>query len=321
LPHRRLASLPPHTVLSLATGSPQLVIRHSTTIRESFTDAGTTAVKKLKLSFHAPPGWRVHRIGPRSARVARLAPGQRFTVTYRVTAPASGPPITLRVLSGAASYDPPAGASAASAKLGETVSVPVSAPLATANATGTPAWFGSADGSLAISSRGTGVFPPYEGAPPTDSYAAIYQRGAAAPSSAAQVTVTYDQAGGTAGAAGLIERSAISAPGRSSAGVVLYLSSNGAIEMAWNTSGGTDVDTWYKVPNLFVRPPVTLRLVRSANTYTGYYSTDGGVSWNVVDTVTVAPSAASGVQDVGIFHASGLPTWTTVATFKDLLIG
>jgi alpha-galactosidase len=224
------------------------------------------------------------------------------------------------VLSGAAAYDPPDGPAAAAATLGETVSVPVGAPFATANVTGTRARFGAANGSLAISARGTGVFPSYEGAPPTDSYAAIYERGAAGLASSAQVTVTYDQAGGTAGAAGLIERGAIGAGSPSSAGVVLYLSSNGAIEMAWNAAGGRDVDTWYKVPNVFVRAPVTLRLVRSGSTYTGYYSTDGGVVWNSVDTVTVAPGASAGAQDVGIFHASGLPTWTTVATFKDLLI-
>jgi hypothetical protein len=61
--------------------------------------------------------------------------------------------------------------------------------------------------------------------------------------------------------------------------------------------------------------PVTLRLVRSGSTYTGYYSTDGGATWAAVDTVTVATGASAGNQDVGMFHASGLPTWTTTATF------
>jgi alpha-galactosidase len=318
LPRRRLAALPPHTVLSLSTGAPQLVVRHSTIIRESFTDAGTTPVKHLKLSFHAPAGWRVRPLD--HPHLARVAPGQRVMLDYRVTAPSSGPPITLRVLSAKASYDPPDGPASASARLGETVSVPVSAPFATANVTSTRAWFGAADGSVSISARGTGVFPSYEGLPPTDSYAAIYERGAAGTSSSAQVTVTYDQAGGHAGGAGLIERGAIDARAGSSAAVVLYLSSDGSIEMAWNARGGRDVDTWYKVQNLFVRAPVTLRLVRSGSTYTGYYSTDAGVTWNAVDSVTVAPSASAGAQDVGVFHASGLPTWTTVATFKDLLI-
>ena len=71
---------------------------------------------------------------------------------------------------------------------------------------------------------------------------------------------------------------------------------------------------------MIVHVPVALRLVRSGSTYTGYYSTDRGVTWSPVDTVTVAAAASAGNQDVGIFHASGLSTWTTTATFKDLLV-
>jgi len=86
--------------------------------------------------------------------------------------------------------------------------------------------------------------------------------------------------------------------------------------MAWNASGGTNVDQQYAVPSLTVQGPVGLALVRRGTTYTGYYSTDGGQTWNTVDTVTVAASASLGGQDVGVFHASGLSTWTTIATFS-----
>src|SRR5206468_3678799 len=120
----------------------------------------------LRLSFHAPRGWHVRRLGkPSPARLALLAPGGRFTVAFRVRAPTSGPPITLSVLSGAASYGPPGGARSLGATLGEQVSVPVASPFATANVTGKPAWFGASHGVLAIGARGTGVFPSYEGAP------------------------------------------------------------------------------------------------------------------------------------------------------------
>jgi hypothetical protein len=85
--------------------------------------------------------------------------------------------------------------------------------------------------------------------------------------------------------------------------------------MAWNASGGQDVDSRFVVQNVQVHTPVVLRLARSGSTYTGYYSTDGGVTFAPVDTVTVAASASAGNQDVGVFHASGLTTWTTTATF------
>jgi hypothetical protein len=112
----------------------------------------------------------------------------------------------------------------------------------------------------------------------------------------------------------------MTAPGGSPAGVVLFVSSTYTIEMAWNASGGQDVDSHYQVPGFLDRASVSLRLVRSGNTYTGYYSANRGATWSPVDTVTVAPAAASSQQDVGVFHASGLSTWSTTATFRDLSV-
>jgi hypothetical protein len=118
----------------------------------------------------------------------------------------------------------------------------------------------------------------------------------------------------------LIERDAMTAPAGSPAAVALFVNGSGAIVMSWNASGGQDVDSRYGVPSLIVHVPVTLRLVRSGSTYTGYYSTDRGVTFAPVDTVTVAANASTGNQDVGVFHASGLTTWTTTATFTDLQV-
>jgi len=315
---RALSGLAPHTVLSLAAAEPELNAGTTTTVQESFTDQGTVAVKRLRLSFFAPRGWLVKRLGRNHLK--RLAAGHRFTVSYNVTSPATSPPLGIASLSGAASYDPVDGLSDSSATLDEATSVPVPAPFATANVTGRDASFGASNGSLAISAGGTGVFPSYEIQPATDSFAAIYAPGGAGPSSSAQVTVTWDPAGGIAGSAGLIARNQMTAPSGSGTAVVLYLSSNSTIEMAWNAQGGPDVDTWFQVPKVYVGYPVTLRLVRTGNTYTGYYSTSHGTSWTLVRTVTVAPSVSAATQDVGAFHASGLDTWVTTATFQDLLV-
>jgi alpha-galactosidase len=315
---RQLDRLPPHTVLSLTPARAQVAAGATTTVRESFADQGAFALKRIKLSFSAPSGWRVTRVG--RTRLKRLGARRQFSVLYIVTAPATGPPISLAALSGQATYDPVVGLGVSSATVAEQVSVPVGAPFATANVTGQAAWFGASDVNLAISCAGTGVFPAYEQQAPTDSYAAIYEPAAATPSSYAQVMVTSDPAGGTAGAAGLIERDAMGAPAGSGPAVVLYVSSDNTIEMAWNAAGGGYVDSWYELPGMFAPPPVMLRLVRSGSTYTGYYSTDRGVTWKTVASVAVAPAAAGGPQDVGIFHASGLDTWNTTATFDDLLV-
>ncbi len=315
---RRLSKLPPHTVLSLDAAATQLGVGSSTTVSESFTNNGVSDVKKLRMSLSAWPGWQLKALGP--ARAPLVAPGQRFTVAYRVTAPPSGPPLAVSIFTGAANYDPPDGRRSSTATLGELVSSPVLPPLSTADVTTHPASFGASGRDLAISARGLGVFNPPFGAPRTDSYAAIYKHAAAGRSSTAQVTVTADPAGGPSGGAGLIERDDMTAGKHSRAAVVLYVNGQATMVMAWNAAGGADVDQHLAVPSVTVRAPVGLRLVRRGRTYSGYYSTDRGKTWNPVGTVTVAASASRGRQDVGVFHASGLSTWVTTATFRDLRV-
>jgi alpha-galactosidase len=315
----RPTALPPHVVLSLAPAAPQLELGETTVVRETFENDGVSTLKRLKLTFRLSPGWRLKRLGP--ARAKRVAPGRRFTVAFRITAPRSGAPVALGRVSGGASYDPPAHAALlhTSAILGERVFASVPAPFQVANTTSYPATFGARDGGFAISARGAGVLQPIAAAP-TDSYAAIYEPQRAGPSSIAQVTVNWDPAGGKAGGAGLIERAAMTAPAGSPPAVALFINGSGNIVMSWNAQGGRYVDSRYSVQNVIVYVPVTLRLVRDGSTYTGYYSTNHGATWLPVDTVTVASAASSGNQDVGVFHASGESTWTTTATFTDLLL-
>jgi alpha-galactosidase len=306
---RRLA---PHTVLAMTPQLPELLAGHSTIVRETFVDEGINPVKRVILYFRAGPAWRIKRLG--KARAAHLASGQRLTVAFRVTAPSGGPPFILAAISGGARYDPVDGRQHVSAILGEHVFAAVPSPFKTANTTNYPATFGASHAAFAISARGGGVLQPTNAAP-TDSYGAIYEPQRASASSTAQVTVTSDPAGGVAGGAGLIERDVMTAPAGSPAAVTLSVNGPGTIVMAWNASGGQDVDSRFVVQNVQVHTPVVLRLARSGSTYTGYYSTDGGVTFAPVDTVTVAASASAGNQDVGVFHASGLTTWTTTATF------
>jgi alpha-galactosidase len=314
---RRPRGLQPHTVLSITPATAQLNAGGATIVRETFENDGVSAIKGLKLTFRLPQLWQLKRLG--TARAKRVPAGHRFTVAFRITAPPIGLPVNLGSMAGGATYDPPAQAwRAMSATVDERVFVPVKAPFKTANTTNYPASFGESFGEVAIRARGGGVFAPVNG-PQTDSFAAFYEPGRAGPSSTAQVTVTFDQAGALGGA-GLIERNAMNAPAGSPAGVVLFVSNSDTVEMAWNASGGQDVDSRYQVPGFIDRAPVSLRLVRSANTYTGYYSPDRGVTWLPVTTVTVAGAAAAAYQDVGVFHASGLSTWTTTATFRDLTV-
>ena len=311
--------LAPQTVLSLSAASSGLGVGRSTTLYESFTNDGVSGVKRLRLALAGAAGWQVRALG--RASVPTLAPGGRFTVAYRVTAPSSAPPLAVSLFTGAASYDPPDGRRSTTAQLGETISTPVGAPFQTLDATTHPAEFGASGSQLAISSSGVGVFNPPLGAAPTDSFAAIYERAKTRFSSVAEVTVVVDRAGGVAGGAGLIEREGMPAPKKGSRpAVVLFVSGNATIVMAWNARGGAYVDEHYAVPSVLIRGPVRLRLIRKGSSYSGYYSTERGKTWRPVTTVTVAGAAAARRQDVGVFHASGLPTWSTIARFRDFRV-
>ncbi|MGN6872172.1 MAG: NPCBM/NEW2 domain-containing protein [Solirubrobacteraceae bacterium] len=315
----RPTALTPQVVLSLAPAAPQLDLGESTIVRETFENDGVSTVKALKLTFRLAPGWGLKRLGP--ARAKRVAPGRRFTCAFRITAPVAGSAAALAPVSGGAIYDPPAlhDLRHTTAVVSERLFAPVPGPFEVANTTSSSATFGARDGGFAISAKGAGVLQPIAAAP-VDGYAAIYEPQRAAPSSTVQVTVTADPAGGTAGGAGIIERESMTAPAGSPAGVALFINGSGSIVMSWNASGGRFVDSRFNLQNVIVHVPVVLRLVRSGSTYTGYYSTNQGVTWSLVDTVTVASAASAGNQDVGVFHASGLSTWTTTATFTGLSI-
>jgi hypothetical protein len=65
--------------------------------------------------------------------------------------------------------------------------------------------------------------------------------------------------------------------------------------------------------------PTTVRLEKSGTTFTGYYSTDGGSTWNEVDSVTM--SSANTVQDVGMIHSSHNQGTLGTAAFDDWSLG
>ena len=101
---------------------------------------------------------------------------------------------------------------------------------------------------------------------------------------------------------------------------MLFVNDNATIVMAWNAAGGADVDQNVAVRSVTVKAPVGLRLVRRDNVYAGYYSTDQRQDLESGRHGHGGGVRVGGPQDVGVFHASGLSTWTTTATFRDFRV-
>lgn len=317
IPRASSADLPPHTTLSIVTTPRQADSGRPITARESLVDNGSSPVLGVRLALRVPRGWKVTALGPE--RFRRLAGGHTLTARFRVLPPVSTQPIATVNLAGTASYAGIGRRRSSVASLEEMFAQPPRRPFHTVNTTGAPTAFGMSGGVLAIRAGGVGILPASSAGPqtpPSDSYAAIYLPGAAGLISSMHVLVTAQSHRGRSDAAGLIYRDAISVAG-SPEGAAVYVSARGAVGMAWNASGGPDVDSSYTLPGVSVSTPVSLRLVRDGNTYTGYYSAGRGSAWTEVDSVSIAPDAAEGSQDAGVFHASGTLGDATEADFSD----
>jgi alpha-galactosidase len=315
-------ALPPATALSLVAASAQLRAGAATTVTESFTNNGVLPVQQVRMSSAVPSGWTSTPLG--GGELANVGPGRTATTSFRVTAPGASAPLAIADLTAAVTYSVDGQALASSATLGQTLVSELPGPWAAADTTAAPAIYGHLRGAFAIKSSGTGVgsasasvIPPIVA---TDSYAAIYKKRAAGSRSTARVTVTSDAGLGEWAGAGLIERRAMDAPAGSPETITLFIDVHGAIGMTWNRTGGAKVDSAVRLDGLALKTPVSLKLVRSGRTFTGYYSTDGGSRWVKVQTVTVAARAAAGRLDAGMFHASGSGRFATEADFSNFSV-
>jgi alpha-galactosidase len=193
------------------------------------------------------------------------------------------------------------------------VNSPVQAPYQTySSATDAPAQFGQSGDAFGVSGAGNDIWSGH------DDYSAIFQPDVVGTSATVQVTVNgYDQLSGY-GKTGIMVRDNIDAAYTAPEGVLLFVSPEGGIQLEYDGNGGEYINS-VTPPNGTIPPqtPVLLKLVRSGDTYTGSYSTDGGNSWQSVGSATVPGQADT--QDAGMFltsHSSGSPAVSHFSGFS-----
>jgi alpha-galactosidase len=195
---------------------------------------------------------------------------------------------------------------------------PLSAPYLSADTTGEGALAGQVGGTLAIDAAGTGVGPAARSTPASDQYGSIYLDGAAGSSAVAQVTVSWREGTVAGDKSGLMMRNDMTGGG-SPVGVALYVTGPNTIAMIYSTSGGPTYSTTLPTAagTTVTGASITLKLVRSGSTYSGYWSSDGGATFMMLGSggVTVANQAAATPQDVGMFHTSGAAGGPTETQF------
>jgi hypothetical protein len=292
---------PPNATLAMSP-LPNLTAGQPATATASFTDNGDLAAKQVRLGLQAPTGWSVTPTSPTS--FAAVETGQTVRTTFQVVAPSSDSLFKTDTLTGTAAYTWSGKTTVnLTAPQNVTTSPPVQAPYQTfSSATDAPASFGQIGQQFGISGAGADLFSN------SDAYSTVYLKGAVGATSTVDTKVVLQQGLTGFGKAGIIVRNDATGSGTTPEGVVLFASPSGGIQLEWTNDGGNFVNavTPANGTNPFALP-VWLKLERTGDSYTGYYSNDGK-GWYTVGTATVSAQAAT--QDAGIFvtsHATGTP--------------
>ncbi len=290
---------PPNATLAMSP-LPNLTAGQPATATASFTDNGDLAAKQVRLGLQAPAGWSVTPTSPTSFPTVET--GQTVQTTFQVVAPASDSLFQTDTLTGTAGYTWSGKTTVSlTAAQNVTTSPPVQPPYQTfSSATDAPASFGQIGQQFGISGAGADLFSN------SDAYSTIYLKGAVGTTSTVDTKVVSQQGLTGFGKAGIIVRNDATGSGTTPEGVILFASPSGGIQLEWTNDGGNFINavTPANGTNPFALP-VWLKLERTGDSYTGYYSNDGK-GWYTVGTATVSAQAAT--QDAGIFvtsHSTG----------------
>jgi alpha-galactosidase len=318
----------PAVSLDVQAGTNTLAPGASTDVTVTMQNDGVNAVSSATESLSAPAGWAVSRTSGPSA--STLPKGRTSTSAFSVTAPSTpSAPISTGDLTATATYLDSGGQESRTSTLAVKVVSPVTS-FATADTTGTGALFGELGDQVSVDAAGKGVGPatnsPLGSTMAADEYGAVYRAAVAGTSSTAEVTITSREGTGSADKSGLMLRNDMSGGG-TPVGVALYVTGANRVAMVYSTAGGSTYTSSFPTTGGGGSSPtgtsVTLKLVRAASTYTGYWSTDGGTTFTQVGTgsVTVAPVAAATSQDAGVFHTSGTAGAPTLTQFDAFSVG
>ncbi len=261
-------------------------------VTETLADNGIEPVELAQLGLAAPAGWTASAAS--ASRFPVVQPGQSVQTTYQVVPAAPSALFETDTVTANADYRwhllfPGSASLAESVTLG----APVQAPYQTFAST--TANFAQLGNRLGIQAGGGDVYGS------TNQYGAIYLHGAEQDGTVATVEITAQANTNAWAKAGIMVRNDVTNANGSPGFLILAEAPGHGYVMQWDANGDGQLDS-NSAPNNqglgTAAYPSWLKLVRSATSYTGYYSTDD-VNWTLIDTVTVPTAAAT--QDVGVF--------------------
>jgi regulation of enolase protein 1 (concanavalin A-like superfamily) len=188
---------------------------------------------------------------------------------------------------------------------------PVTAPYSTFAVT-SPTNYSESNGQFTITGTGADVWSG--GTQHDDQYGSIYQSQSFTSGTTVNVKVNQLDNTNPWAKAGIMVRNSIAGAGSSAGYAVLAVTPSNGVVLEWDSNGDGYVDSEEKIVG--IKAPVWLRLTRTGNQATGYYSTDGSTFTPVGPAVTM--TGANTTEDVGVFHTSHDNNVAGTATFSGL---
>ncbi|MFF0729510.1 alpha-N-acetylglucosaminidase [Streptomyces sp. NPDC004134] len=141
----------------------------------------------------------------------------------------------------------------------------------------------------------------------TAEFGAVFRPGSLASGGTVTLTVDAQAPTGPWARAGIVARNDLRTAGAAGFLNLAVTPANGVV-LSYDSNGDGTLDTYRRITG--VTAPVTLRLTRAGDTFTGACSTDAGATWRTVATVTVPGTA--GTQDAGLFMSAAAGVRGTV---------
>ncbi|MBD8518067.1 right-handed parallel beta-helix repeat-containing protein [Plantibacter sp. CFBP 8804] len=156
---------------------------------------------------------------------------------------------------------------------------------------------------LLLGANGNDVFKG--GAQFDDGYGAVYVPGGLTTGKSVTTKVVSQAESSAWAKSGLMVKNSISSPGYSPGYAVLAVTPSNGVVLEWDSDGDGYIDSESKVA-LTTSRPIWLKLTRSGNQVTGYYSTDGSNFAAVGGAITLPGLATA--PDAGVFSTSHDPS-------------
>ncbi|MGP3915513.1 NEW3 domain-containing protein [Nonomuraea sp. 10N515B] len=282
----------------------------TSTVTATVANIGDSPASGLRARITVPEKWQAVPIG--EPLKPDLPAGASATVSWKVTAPGSvttpvdRAPVTMSLTfqAGRTQY-----------ALKRSLTLTALNPLTSLKGYGSvPSRFAEAGSAYAILTSGTDIWQ--DGGGSFDEYGAIYQDDAAGATATVTARVTEMDNTNSWAKAGVVIRNDLTAAASSPGYAVMVVTPGNGVAFQWDSNGNGYLDSFGTASG--IKAPAWVRLVRSGNEVSGYYSTNG-TDWIKVGPTATLPGIA-GTQDAGLIATSHAAGVTGQFSFSDFSV-